>query len=149
MRRLNAVRQRLYGTACSPGSLQSLLRSARPAQRRVSTCGLAAACGLFLHGGVFLIYPDNLSFTLVNLFRVSRSRKHLRLRKKRFRAFNTHEFPRPPSLGRIQIERIEDHASGRRTQQPAQQTAEDQRRARGGQGGEEAVQVRERLHGIP
>lgn len=107
MRRLNAVRQRLYGTACSPGSLQSLLRSARPAQRRVSTCGLAAACGLFLHGGVFLVYPDNLSITLVNLFRVPRSRKHLRLRKKRFRAFNTHEFPRPPSLRRIQIERIE------------------------------------------
>lgn len=43
----------------------------------------------------------------------------------------------------------QDHASGRRAQQPAQQTAKDQRRARRGQRGEEAIQVCERLHGIP
>jgi len=51
-------------------------------------------------------------------------------------------------LARVNLDR-QDHASGRRTQQPAQQAAEDQRRTRGGQGGEEAVQVRERLYGVP
>lgn len=57
--------------------------------------------------------------------------------------------PRRSLLRTGELGGSEDHASGRRTQQPAQQTAEDQRRARGGQGGEEAVQIRERLHGVP
>lgn len=53
-------------------------------------------------------------------------------------------------LRKLESARIsQDHASGRRAQQPAQQTAKDQRRARRGQRGEEAIQVCERLHGIP
>lgn len=80
----------------------------------------------------------NLAFSTANTRRIiDRARAALREREReRYRSLRHRDYR-------------QDHASGRRAQQPAQQAAEDQRRARGGQGSEETVQVRQRLHGIP